>query len=230
MKLKNIVPWGRAFEEYAAMFALSKNDLRKRILGCADGPAGFNARMTALGHHVVSCDPLYAFSRAGIARRIAQAADAVMPQVYRHKADYVWKNIPSPEDLLATRMAAMRKFLDDYDAGKKEGRYLAAGITALPFKNGTFDLALCSHFLFLYDDPGLAFHLTAIREMLRVAREVRIFPLNDMHHNKPSPFLAPIMQALRQDRYRARKVNVPYEFQKGARAMLRIIRLKEGPC
>jgi hypothetical protein len=40
--LDRIVPWGRSFDEYQHMFALSDVDLRSRILGCADGPAAFN--------------------------------------------------------------------------------------------------------------------------------------------------------------------------------------------
>ncbi|MCI5142695.1 MAG: SAM-dependent methyltransferase, partial [Candidatus Electrothrix sp. ATG1] len=40
-QLKEIVPWGRSFQEYVAMFALSEDDLGKRILGCGDGPASF---------------------------------------------------------------------------------------------------------------------------------------------------------------------------------------------
>ena len=41
--LDRIVPWGRTFDEYRAMFALSTTDLEGRILGCGDGPASFNA-------------------------------------------------------------------------------------------------------------------------------------------------------------------------------------------
>lgn len=36
--LDRIVPWGRSFEEYVAMFALDHEDLGKRILGCANLP------------------------------------------------------------------------------------------------------------------------------------------------------------------------------------------------
>ena len=36
------------------MFALSSEDLRSRILGCADGPASFNAEATAAGFSVIS--------------------------------------------------------------------------------------------------------------------------------------------------------------------------------
>jgi len=138
--------------------------------------------------------------------------------------DYVWEKIKTPEELLAKRMAAMREFLDDYDTGKKEGRYVNADITKLPFRKGEFGIALCSHFLFLYDALGLTFHLKAIYEMLRVAKEVRIFPVKDMRRNATSRFLAPVLRALKKDNYRAGKIAVDYEFQKGAYAMLKITR------
>ncbi|MEM6717567.1 MAG: SAM-dependent methyltransferase, partial [Cyanobacteria bacterium P01_C01_bin.147] len=44
--LDTIVPWGRSYAEYVAMFNLTEADLAGRILGCADGPAAFNAVMT----------------------------------------------------------------------------------------------------------------------------------------------------------------------------------------
>jgi hypothetical protein len=48
--LDQIVPWGRSFEEYRRMFAPSDADLRLRVLGCADGPASFNAEARRIGH------------------------------------------------------------------------------------------------------------------------------------------------------------------------------------
>jgi hypothetical protein len=41
------------------MFALSDTDLQLRILGCADGPASFNAESTRRGTAAISIDPLY---------------------------------------------------------------------------------------------------------------------------------------------------------------------------
>lgn len=38
--LDKVVPWGRSYDEYVAMFALSSDDLRRRILGCGDGREG----------------------------------------------------------------------------------------------------------------------------------------------------------------------------------------------
>jgi hypothetical protein len=47
--LSEIVPWGRSYKEYLAMFSLSCEDLQGRILGCADGPASFNSVLASKG-------------------------------------------------------------------------------------------------------------------------------------------------------------------------------------
>ena len=69
VELDEIIPWGRSREEYELMFNLNHHDLQKRILGCGDGPASFNAEMTDAGFNVVSFDPIYAFSGADIHKR-----------------------------------------------------------------------------------------------------------------------------------------------------------------
>ncbi len=54
--------------------------------------------------------------------------------------------------------------------------FVPAQLPELPFFDGTFDLALCSHFLFLCSEHHDAkFHIHALRELCRVAQEVRIF-------------------------------------------------------
>ena len=68
--LDHVVPWGRSFDEYRAMFGLSEADLDLRVLGCGDGPASFNAVATRRGATVVSCDPIYRWSAAEIQSRI----------------------------------------------------------------------------------------------------------------------------------------------------------------
>ena len=52
--LDQVVPWGRSYEEYRAMFALSEIDLTGMILGCGDGPAAFNAVAAKTGQRVMS--------------------------------------------------------------------------------------------------------------------------------------------------------------------------------
>lgn len=215
-------PWGRSFEEYLRMFQLSDDDLQRKILACADGPAGFNAKMTERGHRVVSCDPLYRFSKAQIERQIDEAFDDILAQTRNNQDLFVWNDIRSIDELGRVRRSAMDNFLSDYDRGKREGRYVVAELPTLPFAAQTFDLAICSHFLFLYSPIlSLAFHQEAITAMCAVAREVRLFPLLT-YDAQPSPYAEPIMAGLKKAGRKVSIERVAYEFQRGGNQMLRI--------
>jgi hypothetical protein len=220
--LDQVVPWGRSLDEYQRMFALTEDDLRSSILGCADGPASFNAEATRRGAAVVSCDPLYGLELNQIQDRITATYHNVLDQTQRNADEFVWDTIRSVEELGRVRMAAMQIFMEDYEKGRAERRYIRAELPVLPFPDASFDLALCSHFLFLYAGHlDETFHLAAILEMCRVAAEVRIFPLLALG-GRPSPHVAPALATLRESGYSASIETVPYEFQRGANQMLRI--------
>ncbi len=224
---ETVVPWGRSFDEYRRMFALSETDLYTRILGCGDGPASFNAAMHAQGGQVISCDPLYRFSTQQIRARIAATRETVMAQTRREQDKFVWDLIQSPDELEQLRLGAMDEFLADYERGKRQGRYVCGASPALPFAPGSFDLALSSHFLFLYSDNlSLDFHEQAIFDMLRVAKEIRIFPLLT-YNAETSPYLEPVYESLEKTGYRVSIEPVPYEFQREGNKMLRVRRRKE---
>jgi hypothetical protein len=98
----------------------------------------------------------------------------------------------------------------------------------LAFADDQFELALCSHFLFLYSDSlNLEFHVASIREMCRVAGEARAFPLLQLG-STPSPHVGPVTDHFRQAGYEVAVVRVPYEFQRGGNEMLRIRRVEPG--
>lgn len=222
MQLTEVVPWGRSFAEYQQMFALTDIDLDKHILGCSDGPASFNAELTRRGGQVVSVDPLYRFTAEQIAARIDETSAVVLDQVHQNQQQFIWNQISSPEQLAEIRHSAMRKFLQDFPVGKAAGRYLDAQLPKLPFADNFFDLALCSHFLFLYTDQlCLDLHLQSILELCRVASEVRIFPLVDLVGNE-SNHLAPILTELQKNGSVAEIEPVKYEFQRGGNRMLKI--------
>jgi hypothetical protein len=222
--LEHVIPWGRSFAEYQRMFALTDADLRKRVLGCADGPASFNAHATERGAHVVSVDPLYAFSRAEIQARIDATYPLVMEQTRKNRDEFVWTEFESIEHLGRVRSEAMEGFLEDYEAGRQRGRYLSGELPRLPFDEQAFDLAVCSHFLFLYSAHlSEDFHLAAVEEMCRVAHEVRIFPLLELG-GAASRHVSPVTEAMRCQGHRVEIVTVPYEFQRGGNQMLRIVR------
>lgn len=226
-ELSQVLPWGRSFEEYTRMFNLRQELLDKRILGCADGPASFNAQMYRRGRRVVSCDPIYCFTRQQLSARIEQACVEIIAQTRKHIDNFVWSSIGSIEELRRMRMSAMEKFIEDYDEGKAQGRYVDAELPVLPFEDGAFDIALCSHLLFLYSGRLSAeFHRESVRELCRVARDVRIFPLIDLDL-RPSLHVQPVTSSLEKDGFTVSIESVQYEFQRGGNEMLRIVNNKD---
>lgn len=220
--LDQVVPWGRSFEEYSRMFDLAGAELGLRILDCGGGPASFNAEATRRGTAVTSCDPIYGYEVAQIKARIASTYDEVLEQTRRNSDEFVWTSIRSVEALGRLRMAAMETFLADFPAGKSEGRYIDAELPNLPFGDRAFDLALCSHLLFLYTTQlGEALHSSAIWEMCRVANEVRVFPLLALGATR-SPYVEQISHELCHRGLDVSIRDVPYEFQRGGNQMMRI--------
>ncbi len=216
-----VVPWGRSFVEYCRMFSLTEDEQKLRILGCGDGPASFNAEMTRRGYSVLSVDPLYELSTDQIRKRIDETFEEVMTQTEREQHRFVWREIPSVEALGAVRMQAMLEFLEDFPQGFVEGRYVAGALPDLP-AIGHFDLALCSHLLFLYSRQlPLAFHLEGIAALLEVAREIRLFPLLDVNGER-STRVDPVCAWLSARGIHHEIQRVEYEFQRNGNQMLRI--------
>ncbi|MEJ2202035.1 MAG: hypothetical protein P8X63_13630, partial [Desulfuromonadaceae bacterium] len=136
----------------------------------------------------------------------------------------------SPAELGRIRLAAMRTFLADFEGSRGTGRYIAAALPCLPFADGAFELALSSHLLFLYSEQlSAAFHLQALREMLRVAGEVRVFPLLTLA-GQPSPHLQTVVEQLAASGFRVEIRSVPYEFQRGGNKMLIVGNPVGGGC
>jgi hypothetical protein len=219
-----IIPWGRSRGEYELMFDLSATDLSEGVLDCGGGPASFTAEVSANGYRAVSIDPIYGFSGKEIRARFDAVADSMLEQVRATPDDWVWSYHSDPDDLLANRRAALEKFLNDYDTGLRERRYLVGELPDLSFARGSFGVAVCSHFLFLYSDLLTeVFHIRAVREMCRVARETRIFPLLTLER-RPSPHIAAVRSALEADGRVTEIVRVNYELQRGGNQMLRVFR------
>jgi hypothetical protein len=222
MKLDEVVPWGRTMTEYQLMFELSAADLQSKILGCGDGPASFNTEMTQLGHNVVSIDPIYQFSAAQIRQQVTDTYEPVISQVKQNPDRYLWRTFRDPDHLGRSRLTAMENFLLDYEPGRAAARYLPQSLPTLDFADRQFDLCLCSHLLFLYSEQlSVEFHRSAIQELLRVAHEVRIFPLLQLDCTT-SPYVEILTQELSQQGFAVQILPVAYEFQRGGNRMLQL--------
>ncbi|MFQ6758240.1 MAG: SAM-dependent methyltransferase [Deltaproteobacteria bacterium] len=220
--LSKVVPWGRSYEEYISMFSLSPSELSKPILGCSDGPASFNSILNKQNGSIVSVDPLYSCTPEQIQKRIDETYNTVLEQTRENQNEFVWNHIATVEELGKIRMAAMNEFMKDYEKGKKEKRYINASLPQLPFRDKKFNIALCSHFLFLYSEQLTEkFHFESIKELCRVAKIVKIFPVLELGSVK-SRHLEAIIKRLEKENFRVKLKKVAYEFQKGGNEMLEI--------
>jgi hypothetical protein len=217
--LESVVPWGRNFEEYKLMFQLTDADMSKKIAGFGDGPACFNYEATEQGCSVTSYDPIYQFTMEELEKRIDEVRVIVMQQAKENMNNYTWNKIKSLEELETVRMSAMKLFLKDYDQGKAEKRYVFHELpNKLALEENTFDIGLSSHFLLMYTVLGYDFHIQAISEMMRVCKEVRIFPIVDLDANK-TEFAKNVINYL-DNYYHIEIRKTEYEFQKGDNKVL----------
>jgi len=135
--------------------------------------------------------------------------------------NYVWRDIKDLDELERIRMSAMKTFISDYDKGKDDRRYIYHELpNKTEFSEDTFDLGLSSHFLLMYTALGYDFHIKSINEMLRICREVRIFPIVDLDGNK-SELTNKVMEYFK-DNYEVKLISTAYELQKCDNLMLSI--------
>lgn len=227
LEIDRVVFIGRTADEYRRMFALDEPLLHQgAILDCAAGPSSFTATGHRAGLKVVACDLCYDLPVATLARQGAEDIDHVFSRFDQASHLYTWDYYRDKEAVIAHRRQALAEFVNDFPAGREEGRYQRAELPRLAMADRAFALVLCSHFLFLYGDRlDPEFHRATLKELMRVAAgEVRIFPLQGLDA-KPYPHLAAMLDFLSQERIAAEIVSVPFEFQRGSNQMLRLRRM-----
>jgi hypothetical protein len=211
----------RSSAEYRVMFALTDDDLRGRVLDCPGGGASFTAVARAHGTAAVAVDPVYADPPRELTARLATELTRGSAWATANAERYVWDFYGSAEAHARIRRESARAFTADLLAAR--GGYVAAALPHLPFADGAFDLVLSSHLLFTYADRlDAGFHLAALRELARVGRQVRVYPLVDQAGRPLPELLRGVLAGLRAAGVGADLVDVGYEFQRGARSMLRL--------
>lgn len=220
--LNGIVPWGRQFDEYEAFFELEQLRTGTRILDVGGGPSSFACEAVRKGFFVTALDPLYAFDAVAIKNRFENTVKAMRAGLRAASYRFNWTFYGSEEQIVRRRRAALDVFLEDYQKFQGD-RYVSGQLPALAFADHSYDIALSSHLLFLYgDEMDIAFHIKSLREMLRVAKEVRVFPLVNLD-GRPSSHLPEVMRILEGDGFVPQLVPIDFEFQRGATKMLRIL-------
>jgi hypothetical protein len=222
IELPSVSFFGRSLAEYTQFFALDVAALRGRdVLDVAAGPASFVAEACARKINAVAVDPLYGCPVESLATHVQLDYDRMFDQMRAKRRLFRFKSFPSIDAAEADRRAAAERFLNDYKTHFVHGRYVGGALPQLPFLDGTFDLVLCGHLLFVYAQQfDFDWHLAACRELVRVsAGEVRIHPLCGTD-GKPYPGLARLRREWRAAGIASEVVALDYEFFAGANSML----------
>jgi hypothetical protein len=211
--------WAFGLAEYRQMFALSDEELTLSLLDFSASMSSFNAEVAHKNSNIISADASYDLPISEMENHVACQIDELAAHFVAH-ADHIADAEHSPKALLesATRTASI--FFKDYEAGMSEGRYVCASLPSLPFGDYQFNLALCSHWLFS-ESPDSFFQIQAIKELMRVAGEVRIYPLLN-RDDETAASLGPVMMALQQENFGVELREVDFELKKEGNAMLRV--------
>lgn len=220
--MKNLVLWGHDLQDYREMFALSDHDLSGSILEYCSGPTAFNCQMRALKHDVVSYDRLFNLEWSELKEKALHKFEEMLEAVMQNEQSFHWGEYKNPQNFAKMRRKNMDAFFDDIATDPKHHRYVGFKSMPLPSNDFAFDLALCSHYLFANDPTqDKSFHLDAIVELTRVAKECRIFPLCD-REGQISTLIGPLLMELNQLNLGVEVRQVPYQLQDNGNAMLRV--------
>ena len=206
------------------MFDLDRAGTGGLVVDCCAGASSFVAELAVRGGAGVAVDPVYAHGLEAVRRSAAASLTAGTATVVDHADRFVWRWYGNPERRGRMRAVAAERFL--HDITYRPSAYLAGALPHLPLASGSADLVLCSHLLFTWSDRlNVEWHRAALADLVRVTRgEVRIFPLVVQATGAAVPFLDQLIDELRGQGHTAAVRNVPYEFQRGAHAMLVIRR------
>ncbi len=218
---------GRTFREYFRIFDLDYGMLKGRVLDCPGGASSFAAECAKMGYDVRACDILYGIGPGRLIEKGSGDTAYALEQAYKVKDLYDWGSYGSAEEHAAERFHALKLFSEDFQGSGMGRRYIAGELPRLPFKDSSFSLALSSHFLFLYGDRmDFKFHLDCLRELLRVARHVRVYPLVGTD-GKEYADMDGLLRELRASGAHARVRHTPFRFMQGADRILMLSRAGE---
>jgi hypothetical protein len=210
----------RPLDDYRDIFLLEEEEfITSHILDCGSGASPFGAQVRARDGSVVSVDPLYAHAANDLQAIVFDDLAHVARWTRERRECFDWSNFGSPRMFERYLILAAELFLADYRLNT--AHYVAAGLPALPFPDGAFNLSLCSHYLFCSANYlSYAETLSAIRELLRVTHgEVRIYPLTSIE-GAAYPELDELRTQLSADGYTSELRPSRFRFVPGAGDML----------
>jgi hypothetical protein len=218
----------RSFQEYKDMFVLSAELLRSgRILDTAGGASSFTAEAVRRGLQSTAVDPMYSLTLEEMENRGKQEIEESTKKIAQMKDFFLWDYYGDINKHHAGRHKSLQLMLEDYAKEDAGVRYINASLPSLPFKDNSFRLILCSHFLFLYEQQFDAhFHLDALQELIRICQkggEIRIYPLVNLKRESYSS-MQPLIEQLQRLGTTVEQIHTNFCFLPGVSSVLRILK------
>jgi len=201
--------WIYSFVDYQSMFALTDQDLTKKILDYWPAMNGFAATMHAQQHSVIVVDP---WNEPGV--DLAAAS-----QNYLAALRAYWQTSTVNAIEPAAMVQAESVFLQDHQQ-YPEYYWPQAELTTI-VEPRYFDLALVSDWFFSqrFSEAHTAVHL--LNQLCHWAEEVRLFPLSDVT-GSALPDIGPLLLNLQQRNLGVEVREVSFKGHPGGGAMLRV--------
>ena len=226
LDIDRVVFVGRTLSEYKEFLDLDLDSLKgSKVLDCPSGPSSFVTEANRIGIKAIGCDAFYDLPLEELVSKGLKDISHVIERLSEKMHLFKWDYYSSVDEVKELRTRALKLFEEDFQIGLREERYVKASLPLLPFTDGSFELVLSAHFLFIYDDKlDYEFHLNSILELGRVCSgEVRIYPLQSMNA-RIYPHMDKLMNDLKEGGLEARIVEVGFEFLRGSNYMLQIKR------
>jgi hypothetical protein len=219
--IDGVTALGFGLQEYIKMFDLTENELNMNILDCRAGASCFAAQMHEQSKVAIACDPLYHSDLDEIKRLVNAAKDAIQNSFATNAQAF--SILPEKaKEFVQQAETGIEVFFNDFSAGQKTKRYTHDSLPNLSFQDEQFQLALVCHYLFTFSDQmSVEDHLAAIKELVRVSNEVRIFPLVT-YDGQLSPYVGEVVAMLQNLSYGVEIRGVDYALQNQGNAMLRV--------
>ena len=114
----------RSFDEYQAMFMLTKRDLCGRILDCPGGGSSFAVQASDLGARVTAVDPVYAIATSALQELVMEEPDRGSAHTVAGIDRYLWDFYGDIEGHRGMRKRSAALFAHDVEEHPE--RYLPA--------------------------------------------------------------------------------------------------------
>ncbi len=200
--------WIYSLADYRQIFDLTEHDLQKQLLDFPAGVSSVNAELSALGYRIISADPAYSLN-------------PVQMQQFVQENFLKNRNGAENPDIIEKWKRSTELFLNDYETGKHEGRYIPMQLPPQAQIHQPCELLLCPDLLF---NPLITSSYEPskfMNDLAKLAAEVRVYPLPE-DKNAVTSALGPLMLELQHRNFGVEIKAIEWLQRNKSGAMLRV--------